>query len=128
MSIIKGNKGDTVLFIYLSFSHSLSNYSFRTVLKSVNVRPVFKMDPKTNKDNYRSISIFSNKCKVYGSFMYDQLYPYFNKKFLYCSMVFLQPFSYGPIYLITMVEKWREALDVGDHKGALQTDISKVFS
>ena len=97
-------------------------------MKSVNVRPAFKMDPKTDKDNYRSISILSNKCKVYESFMYDQLYPYFNEIFLYYSMVFLKPFSYGTICLISMVEKWWEALDVGDHEGALHTDISKVFS
>ena len=26
-----------------------------------------------------------------------------------------------------MTEKWRKALNVGDHEGAHQTDISKVF-
>ena len=29
--------------------------------------------------------------------------------------------------LISMTEKWRKALDVVDHEGAHQTDISKVF-
>ena len=30
--------------------------------------------------------------------------------------------------LISMTEKWRKALDVGDREGAHQTDISKVFT
>ena len=58
--IIKGNKDDTALFIYLNFHNSLSSSSFPTGLKYVDVRPVFIKDHKTDKENYRSIRILSN--------------------------------------------------------------------
>ena len=51
VSIIKRNKDVLALFIYHNFNNSLSGSSFPTVLKYADIRPVFKKDDKTDKEN-----------------------------------------------------------------------------
>ena len=49
--IIKEKKDVIALFIGHNFNNSLSSSSFPTGLKYANVRPVFKKDEKTEKEN-----------------------------------------------------------------------------
>ena len=58
--------------------------------------------------------------------MYDQLYPYFNETFSKLQASFRKGYNAGQC-LISMIEKWRKAIDVGDHAGALLADLSKAF-
>ena len=55
--IIKGNKDAVALFLNHNSNNSLSSFSFPTSLKYAHVRPVFKKNDKTDKENYKSISI-----------------------------------------------------------------------
>ena len=61
---------------------------FPTVLKYAGVRAAFKKDDKTDKENYRSISILPNLSKVYERLMYDQI-----KSFRNCNAVFVKVFA-----------------------------------
>ena len=79
--MIKGDKDSIALFIYHNFNNSLSSSSFPTGLSYADVRPVFKKNDKTNKENYRPISILPNISKMYERLLYDQMYPYFNEIF-----------------------------------------------
>ena len=47
--------------------------------KQAKVRPLYKMDGRTYKSNYRPIIILSNVSKIYERSLYNQLYDYFDK-------------------------------------------------
>ena len=81
VKVIKGNKDIVAFFIHYNFNNSLSSSTFPTALKYADVKPVFKKDDKTNKGNYRPISILPTLSKVYERLIYNQMYPYFNKLF-----------------------------------------------
>ena len=46
-------------------------------MKYAEVTPIHKKDDKTDKENYRPISILPNLSKVYERLMYNQIYLYF---------------------------------------------------
>ena len=83
------------LFIYYNSNNSFSNSSFPTDFKFVKARQVLLKNDKTDKENYRPISILPNTSKVYEKLMYDQLYPYFNEIFLNFSMLFVKVITWS---------------------------------
>ena len=50
--------------------------------KKAEVHPMYKKDGRKEKSNYRPASIFSNVSKVYERCLYNQIYYFFQKKFL----------------------------------------------
>ena len=58
VKVIKENKDIVAFFIHHNFNNSLSSSIFSTALKYADIKPVSKKDDKTDKENYRSISIF----------------------------------------------------------------------
>ena len=81
--------------------------------------PVFKKDNKSDKSNYRPISILYNLSKVYERIMQNQIYPYLNKAFFKVSM-WLSERVQCATCLIAIIEKWRQ-------EAAVLTDLSKAF-
>ena len=49
------------------------------ILKTSEIRPLLKKDGKTEKSNYRYISVLSNVSKLYERCLYDQIYSDFDK-------------------------------------------------
>ena len=95
-------------------------------MKYADVTPIHKKDDKTDKENYRPISILPNLSKVYERLMYNQIYPYFNLLFSKFQCGFRKGFN-AQHCLLAMIEKWRETLDKGGETGAVLTDLSKAF-
>ena len=81
VKIIKENKDVKSFYVFHNFNNALSSCSFPTGLKYADVPPAFKKDDKTDKENYRLISILPNLSKVYERVMYDQMYPFFDQIF-----------------------------------------------
>ena len=54
---------------------------FLCVFKLADVMPVHKKEIKSNKVNYRPISILPNLSKIYEKLMYQELYEHFNSIF-----------------------------------------------
>ena len=50
-------------------------------MKYADVTPIHKKDDKTDKTNYRPISILPNLSKVYERSMYNRISPYFDSGF-----------------------------------------------
>ena len=75
--IIKENIDTVSYFLYHNFNDSLSCSTFPTCIKYAEVTPIHKKDDKTDKENYRPISILFNLSKVYERLMYNQIYPCF---------------------------------------------------
>ena len=49
-----------------------------------------KKNGRTEKSNYKSISVLSNVSKIYERCLYDQIYSYFDKYFQGISAVFVK--------------------------------------
>ena len=65
--IIKENIDTVSYFLCDNFNNSLSCSTFLTPMKYAEVTPIHKKDDKTDKENYRPISILPNLSKVYES-------------------------------------------------------------
>ena len=88
---------------------------------------LFKKDDKSDKSNYRPVSILPNLSKVYERIMQRQIYPNLNKIFSKYQRSFRKGFS-AQHCLIAMIEKWRQSLvDSGGQAAAVLTDLSKAF-
>ena len=126
MKIVKENVDIISHFLYHNFNNSLSCSTFPTGMKYADVTPIHKKDDKTDKTNYRPISILPNLSKVYERLMYNQISPYFDSVFSKFQCGFRKGFN-AQHCLLTMVEKWRKTLDEGGETGAVLTDLSKAF-
>ena len=90
------------------------------------VKPVFKKNSRTVKENYRPVNILRNISKIYERCLYKQLYDYFD---VICSRNqcgFRKGFSVVNCLLL-MIKKWRESLDQGGAYGTLLRGLSKAF-
>ena len=94
-------------------------------MKCADVRPAFKKDDKTDKENYRPITILLNLSKVYERSIYDQVYPFFDKTFWKLQCGFRKGFN-AEHCLIHMIEKWGKYLGTDGHGSALLTNLSKT--
>ena len=74
IKIVKENVDIISHFLYHNFNNSLSCSTFPTGMKYADD----KKDDKTDKTNYRPISILPNLSKVYERLMYNQISPYFD--------------------------------------------------
>ena len=124
--IIKENIDIVSYFLYHNFNNSLSCSTFPTAMKYAEVTPIHKKDDKTDKENYRPISILPNLSKVYERLMYNQIYPYFQTTFSKFQCGFRKGFN-AQHCLLAMVEKWRKTLDEGGETSAVLTGFSKAF-
>ena len=95
-------------------------------MKYADVTPIHKKDDKTDKTNYRPVSIFPNLSKVCEKLMHNQISLYFDSVFSKFQCGFRKGFN-AQHCLLTMVEKWRKTLDEGGETGAVLTDLSKAF-
>ena len=104
IKIVKENVDIISHFLYHNFNNSLSCSTFPIGMKYADVTPIHKKDDKTDKTNYRPISILPNLCKVYERLMYNQIYPYFDSVFSKFQWGFRKG-SNAQHCLLTMVEK-----------------------
>ena len=81
LKIIKENVDIISYFIFDNSNNSLSCATFPTSMKYADVIPIHKTDDKTDKENYRPISILPNLSKVYERLMHNQIYPYIHTLF-----------------------------------------------
>ena len=112
VKIIKENKDLISYFVYNNFNNALSSSQYPNGLKYADVTPVFKKNDKSDKNNYRPISILPNLSKVYEQIMQNQIYSYLNKIFSKYQCGFQKGFS-AQHCLIAMIEKWHQSLDSG---------------
>ena len=69
------------------------------------ITTIHKKDEKTDKENYRPISILLNLSKVHDRLMYNQIYPYFLTIFPNFQCGFRKGFN-AQHCLLAMIEKW----------------------
>ena len=124
--IIKMNSGIFANFICLHFNYCIDTGEFPQEFKNADIIPLHKKKEKSDKTNYRPVSILPNLCKIYERLIYSQLYDYFDKMFLPSQCGFRKGYS-SQNCLLVMLENLKKSADDGNQFGALLTDLSKAF-
>ena len=78
IKIIKDFKDLFAKFMYNNYKKCLLDGTFPENLKTAEVKPVYKKQKRTDKNNYRPISILSNISKIFERSFYNQMYDYFD--------------------------------------------------
>ena len=108
------------------FNKGVTINSFPNHLKLAEIKPTFKKNDRTDKENYRPISLLPLVSKVYEKALNEQLHPYYDKLLSHKQSGFRK--GHSPQHaLMVLVEKWRKALDNNKSAGIILTDLSKAF-
>ena len=125
-NILKENTDIFSPYLCRVINDSISKSSFPDFLKRANITPVHKKSTKTEKDNYRPVSILSNLSKIFERILHTQLSHHFDKILSNYQCGFRKGYS-AQQCLISFVDTWKKAIDKGEMFGALLTDLSKAF-
>ena len=104
-------------------NNAINDCVFPNELKCADVTPVFKKGNKTDKSNYRPISILPVLSKVFERILYDQLYKFRETKL----STHLYGFRKSFYALLRMIENINKCLDKKAYAGAILMDLSNVF-
>ena len=124
--IIKQNQDIFSEFIFENVNNVIDTDIYPEQLKWADVKPAHKRGSRTDKENFRPVSILPNISKIYERCLFKQLTNYFKDLFSKYQCGFRKGFSVANC-LLPMIEKWRESLDQGGAYGVLLTDLSKAF-
>ena len=75
---LKENSEVFARYFHKNINFCIKNSIFLSNLKVVDATTAFKKKSKTSKENYRSMSIFSNISKTYERCLYNQIQTYFD--------------------------------------------------
>ena len=104
----------------------VSQQKFSDNLKLADVTPVFTKDDTNLTKNYRPVSVLPIVSKIFERLLQKQTVSYIDQylsKFL-CG--YRQGYS-TQTALISMLEKWKNILDIKGYSGAILMDLSKAF-
>ena len=113
-------------FFKANLNNTIETSTFPEQPKYADVKPVFDKDSRTDKKNYRPISILPNVSKFYERCLNKQLEEYFQALLCKYQCGFRKGYSVINT-LLPMTEKWRKSLGEGGTFEALLTDLSKAF-
>ena len=124
--IIKENLGIFPDFLCTNINSSFKSSSFPSYLKMANVTPLHRKGKKDLKENYRPVSILPVFSEVFERSMFGQMCSFFDNFLSKQQCGFRKGYSTHQC-LLTLLEKWKRAVDSGKMFGALLTDLSKAF-
>ena len=114
-------------YITESINKSIDEGFFPDTLKIADITPVYKnKGSKSEKANYRPISILPVLSKIYERVIHNQVSEYFENILSDNQCAYRKGFSTQPS-LMTLVENWKKATDDKNKFGALLIDLSKAF-
>ena len=124
--ILVGYKDIYSKFIVTFYNNCIFESSFPDTMKMADITPAHTKDDKTDKRNYRPVSILPSISKIFERIIYEDIFQYMGNKFSPYLCGFRKGYSTQHC-LIIMLEKWKKALDKHNIAGALLTDLSKAF-
>ena len=87
---------------------------------------VFKKGCRGSKENYRSVSILPVISKIFENLLCKQITIFMDPLLSKYQCGFRKDYSVQRC-LLSILEKWKNAVDKGKMFGALLTDLSKAF-
>ena len=110
----------------ITINSSINEINFPAKAKSAVVAPLFKAGDKTDKRNYRSVSILNSISKIFENVLKDQIVPFFEK--LLSKFMSAYRKGHSPHHvLMRLTENWRKSLDMSKLVGIVFMDLSKAF-
>ena len=104
----------------------IDNKKFPSKLKCADLTPIFKKLECIFVENYRPISLLPVVSKIFERIMQKQLNTYVNEYLSRYLCGFRK--GYNTQYaLLSMIEKWKQFLDMKGHAAAILMDLSKAF-
>ena len=115
-------------FIAGLFNTSIETSQFPDLWKVARVTPIFKDGDKTDKGNYRPISVLPIISRLFEKLVANQLYQHFNDHGLFSNNQsgFLRLFS-TTTCLLKSTNDWYSGLDLGELVGLVFIDLKKAF-
>ena len=124
--IIKENCDLFALKLHADFKFSIDHASFPNNLKLADISPVHKKGDRTDKTNYRPVSILPAISKIFEKLFFYQIDNFMETKLSMHQCGFRKGYS-AQHCLVVMLEKWRATRDKRGCSGVLLTDLSKAF-
>ena len=117
--------GNSLAFM---FNTSIETRQFPNSWKVARITPIFKDGDKTEKSNYRPISVLPVISKLFEKLVFNQLYQYMKENGLFTSdqSGFLRLHS-TLTCLLKMSDDWYNGLDLGKLVGLVFIDLKKAF-
>ena len=109
-----------------SINYSIRESTFSEELKHSEVIHVYKKLDPLKKENFRLISLLPHVSKVFERIIYQQTNTYKKDKLSKCLTRFTKSHETQHL-LVTMLEKWKKAVDKGEQVSVLFMDLSKAF-
>ena len=107
-------------------NQSIKENIFPTLLKLAAILPFYKKDDRSDKKNYRPVSILSALSKIFGKIFQTQISTYMEDKLSMYISAYRKGHSTQHV-LIRMIEDWKKSLDDDKLVGAVLMDLSKAF-
>ena len=105
---------------------SLKENTFPSKAKIAAILPLLKKENRSDKKNYRPVSVLSTLSKVIGRILKDKIVDFIDN-FLSCYIsAYRKGYSTHHV-LIRLLEEWKKGLDDGYLVGATLMDLSKAF-
>ena len=95
-------------------------------MKQSEVLPLFKKEDPLKKENYRPVSLLPHLSKIFERIIYKKINVYIESK-LSKFVIGFKKLNGTQHSMITMLEKWRKALNKKEHTCILLMEISKAF-
>ena len=104
----------------------IENKSFSENAKVAHVSAIYKKSTRTNKSNYRPVSVLNTFSKINERYIQEAITPFLDKRFSTFLSAYRKKYSTNHV-LIRMVENWKLNLDNKKYVGAVLMDLSKAF-
>ena len=72
------NYGIFATFIPENFNNTIKNSVFPVSLKQADIKPIYRKESRSEKENYRPVIILPNLSKIYERCLYTQMSKYFD--------------------------------------------------
>ena len=108
--VIKSNSDIFTDALYSEFNRSLETSIFPPSMKLADVTTVHKKSNRSEKENYRPVSILPNLSKVFERCIYNRIAQFFDKILSKHQCGFRKGHS-AQDSLIVLLEKWKESID-----------------
>ena len=94
--------------------------------KNASVKPVYKKESRSDKNNYRPVSVLNGFSKIYERFINDKLLSHVNDILPDFVSAYRSKYSSNHM-ILRLIEEWKEKLDKEFFAGAVLMDLSKAY-
>ena len=95
--------------------------------KIASVKPIYKKESRSDKNNYRTVSIQNGFSKIYEHFINDKLLNHVNDILSDFVSACWSKYSSNNM-ILRLIQEWKKKLDKGFSAGAVLMDLSKAFN